>query len=45
MKIKPPNPMEKKSLKREYGKEIFDEVFTEAVFRFDDGTEKQLLAS
>ncbi len=45
MKLSPPTRTEKKSLKRRYGKESFEEPFTEAVLRFDDGTEKIFFAS
>jgi hypothetical protein len=44
MKLTPPTRTERKSLKRRYGKETFEEPFTEAVLRFDDGTDKELLA-
>jgi hypothetical protein len=45
MKLSPPTRTERKSLKRRYGKETFEETFTEAILRFDDGTDKALLAS
>ena len=45
IKVVPPNKTERKALKREYEKEIFEEAITEAVIRFDDGTDKQLLAA
>ncbi len=44
MKVVPPSKTEKKSLKRGYGKESFEEPINEAVIRFDDGTDKQLQA-
>ncbi|MFQ5876674.1 MAG: M1 family metallopeptidase [Acidobacteriota bacterium] len=45
MTLTPPSPMERKSLRREYGGETVDEPFTEAILRFDDGTDKEILAA
>jgi hypothetical protein len=42
VRLTPPSTMERKSLKRQYGKEALDETFTEAVLRFDDGTQHVL---
>ncbi|HEV8336696.1 MAG TPA: M1 family aminopeptidase [Candidatus Polarisedimenticolia bacterium] len=42
VKVTLPNATEKKSLKRWTGKDTFDEPITEAVLRFDDGSEKVL---
>jgi len=42
--LSPPSSVERKALKRRYGKETVDEPFSEAVFRFDDGTDKTLQA-
>ena len=41
----PPNPMERFMLKKYSGNEILTEPFTEAVFRFSDGTDKELRAA
>jgi len=45
LKMSPPSRVERKALKHRYGKEILDEPLTEAVLRFDDGTDRILQAA
>ncbi|MCZ6696944.1 MAG: hypothetical protein O7A63_10455, partial [Acidobacteria bacterium] len=44
-KMSPPNHTERYMLKKYSGSESLDEAFTEAVFRFSDGTARSILAS
>lgn len=41
----PPNRTERYMMKKSYGAEVLKEPFTEAVFRFSDGSEKSLVAN
>jgi peptidase M1-like protein len=41
----PPNRTERYMLKKYYGAEVLKEPFSEAIFRFSDGTDKALLAA
>jgi aminopeptidase N len=45
IKVTIPNAIDRKLLKESYGRTEFDEAIGEAVLRFDDGTEKEILAA
>jgi len=40
-----PNPTDRKLLKESYGKTVFEEAIGEAVLRFNDGAEREILAA
>ncbi|HKQ98129.1 MAG TPA: M1 family aminopeptidase [Candidatus Polarisedimenticolia bacterium] len=45
IKVAIPNPIDRKLLRDDYPKPAFEEAIAEAVLRFDDGAEKEILAA